>query len=292
MEITLSETEGQVVFESWREFVNYADTTLSDMPEDKRQSRELGKMECDSPLTPYWHGASKTWEEAVQLAKGGWMEGSRAIESQFLELVLPVEDTKMESVFSVTGPGTLALGRYVEGHPKSWLTRRRTPITTGAENTRGVIKMAVNISQSAVVSAYSRFQVGAAILALIETLERNYRRVELMFCNAIRGGRVGSIRVGTVVKRADEPFNLATLAYAFANTATQRRLCFSVRESLPLSVRRPCGVVPGGGYGSTDSRWIPDGYQGIPGLGNVNLTDKESVGDWVKQTVAQLGRGE
>ena len=290
MEITLTGRTGQeVLFDSWREFVAYADTTPSVMVEEDRQSKWPGSRENGSPLVPFWNGVSSTFEGSIQLAKSGWMDGSRAIESQFLELMLPVEETKMETVFSVTGPGTLALGRYIDGHPKPWLARRRTPITTAIESNRGVLRLAVNISQNASVSAYSRFQVGAGILALIETLERNNRRVELILCNAVTGsGKQTHIRLGVIVKRADEPFNLATLAYAFANTATQRRLCFAVRETLPESVRKSCGVTGTGGYGKTDARWIPDGYQCIPGLGGVNLTDKESVGDWVKRAITRL----
>ena len=291
METTMNNTAtGQeVLFDSWREFVDYADTAPSDI--EVRESRKPGREERNgNPLTPYWSGVSKTWAESIQLAKSGWMEGSHAIESQFLELMLPVEETKMETVFSVVGPGTLALGRYIDGHPKPWLARRRTPITTAAESNRGVLRLAVNISQSCQVSADSRFQVGAAILALVETLERNHRRVELMLCSGTTqmSGATGHIRLGVIVKRADAPFNLATLAYAFANSATLRRLGFSVMETLPWSVRKPCDVIPNGGYGKPDTEWTPNGYHCIPGLGGVNLTDKESVGIWIRWAIARL----
>ena len=51
---------------------------------------------------------------------------------------------------------------------------------------------------------------------------------------------------------------------------------------------KPCDVIPNGGYGKPDTEWTPDGCHCIPGLGGVNLTDKKSVGIWIRWAIARL----
>ena len=132
------------------------------------------------------------------------------------------------------------------------------------------------------------------ILALVDLLERSNRRVELTMLNAVTGSLQGShIRIAVQAKRADAPANPAVLAFAIANVATQRRLCWAVRETLPETARKTCSVGPSGGYGHTDARWA-DGHDVpgttfISGIGKEDTASDASRKAWLAKQLAQQG---
>lgn len=262
-------TQQTQVFNSWDEFVRYVEDTPSDMEETDRASMKVGGERETHRIVKWWMG-EHSMKMTLDKARQGWKEGAAEIQKTFNEFNIPAKRVRQEIAYSQVGPGTLDMGRYIMGHPMAWSVWEDSEVTTDETAINGgIVRLGINISQSAGVSATTRFQVGALILSLIDLLERNNRRVELTLYNSITGQNGAYMRQQVTVKQADESVNLSIMAFAFANAATQRRLCWAVRETLDADSRKACGIsLKGGGYGQTDENWAgidPDGVTLVTG---------------------------
>ena len=290
---TAQDNQHTLVFSSWHEFVRYADSAPSELASGARASRSapMQKQRENHPVVKHWGGYAN-FTEAIKKSTHGWVEGAAEIAKTFLAFNLPQKRTRPEMAFSPVGPGTLAMGRYIQGHPESFMIQQQTDVTTDqVAYNGGVAHLGINISQSGFTTATERFQMGALLLSLIDLLERNGKRVELTMFNAINGsgGQVAYIRLAVTVKKADSSVNMAILAAAFSNAGTQRRLCWSIRETLDAETRRACGIALKGDMGSTDPDWHTDDCTVVKGLGNVRLHNEASRNDWLKAQLAQQG---
>ena len=224
-------------FTSWDEFVSYAATTPSEMDMEKRTSHANNMGRENHSVVKHWNGYP-TFEDCVAKSKGGWAEGAAEIAKTFVDFSIPQKRTQTEVAFSPVGPGTLAMGRYIQGHPAPYMVRQETEVMTDQLSFNGgVAQLHINVSQNGGVSATARFQMGALTLSLIDVLERNGVRVELTLFNAIHGSNDAWIRQAVKVKSADSSANLSILAAAFGNAGTQRRLCWAIRETLDAQTR-------------------------------------------------------
>ena len=155
----------------------------------------------------------------------------------------------------------------------------------------GIVRLGINISQSGGISATTRFETGALILSLIDLLERSNRRVELTLYNAVNGSGGAYIRQQVMVKQADSPVNLSILAFAFANAATQRRLCFAVRETLDAETRNACSIKMSGTMGQTDPNWHgidSHGITALKGVGSATYNQEARV-QWLQAQLKEQG---
>ena len=280
-----------MMFDSWDEFVRYAENTPSDMTRRERLS-----ITCSQHLQPEYHPIVKFWggekdiETAIEKAKRGWKEGAAEITKTFVDFRLPSKRTQKQNVMSIAGPGTLDMGRYVQGHPLAWKTRRNTTIVSDQMAANGgVVQLGINISQTGGQNATERFKVGALILALIDLLERHNRRVELTLYNAVSGKNQAFIRIGVRVKKADSPVNMSILAFAFANAATQRRLCWAIRETMSKEIRGACSIQKNGDMGNTDPNWHENDRTIIKGLGSSQLDNEASRIAWLQAQLKEQG---
>ena len=268
----IPDTELQHTFEfsNWREFVDYAANTPSEMSTHLRKSRRWSERERGSSDIPvkHWSG-TEVWDDAHFLATSGWPEGAQAMEKMFTTLRLPSNKARTVTRFSPHGPGSLSMGRYIDGHPKPIAIQKETnQLSKSRARTGGIIHLGINISQSGSTSARARFLYGCMILSLTDLLERSGRRVELTLFNGNRGADGALINQSVKLKTAGERLNLSVLAFAIGNAATQRRLAWSVRETLSASVRVACRV--GGSYGTPTPDWHTDGVTLLPGLGSID----------------------
>jgi len=243
-----TELQHTFAFANWREFVDYAANTSSEMSLNLRHSRRLSERESGSGDIPvkHWSG-TEVWDDAHFLATSGWPEGAQAMEKMFTTLRLPSNKARTVTRFSPHGPGSLSMGRYIDGHPKPIAIQKETnQLSKSRARTGGIIHLGINISQTAGTSARARFLYGCMILSLTDLLERSGRRVALTLFNGNSGSDGASINQSVKLKTAGERLNLSILAFAVGNAATQRRLAWSVRETLPVNVRVACRV--GGSY--------------------------------------------
>ena len=125
------------------------------------------------------------------------------------------------------------------------------------------------------------------ILSLTDLLERSGRRVALTLFNGNSGSDGASINQSVKLKTAGERLNLSILAFAVGNAATQRRLAWSVRETLPVGVRAACRV--GGSYGTPAPDWHTDGITLLPGLGNSTFGSEQRRTRWLQARLGEQG---
>jgi len=205
-------------FDTFEEFVRQA------LVVPKRQDSCSSRQK--SWGTPPWHGTDK-FEEAVELARRGWPEGSaKALEfrASIADAVREIITSRSQSVsYDVSGQW-VDIGRYLDGEPECFGNLE----ATGDTASQPVVKLYVNLAASGAVSVESLFARGAVILAAIDVLEATGRRVEVIAAKGSRGRTIHETYV--TIKRADQPVDADRLAFVLAHAACLRRLFFSVME--------------------------------------------------------------
>ncbi|KKM15815.1 hypothetical protein LCGC14_1692230 [marine sediment metagenome] len=240
-------------FETWTEFVHAAEFGESVLDgrgpheQDRRHSR------ADDDHINSWSGA--TWEEALDLAKNGWPEAVTMLDHR-LEMVKSSIPSKREvSVvgYAAVGPGTLDMGRYIQGHPEAWTTWHPEETEDMTVGTR-IVPIHFAIGASAYISKEALFEKGALICVLVDVLEREGNRVELTLDASTARNAVS---IQTLVKKASEPLDLDRVVFAISHAACLRRLAFSVWETAPIETLRAAGIMPHRGYGTPSFKKIP-----------------------------------
>jgi hypothetical protein len=161
------------------------------------------------------------YDGAKQLVRTGWSEGAKDL-SDKLEAHMPARDKETSWRYDVAGE-LPDIGRFLAGDP-SCMKRHGHP-----KGHRPVISLAVNIAVNASVSATSMANYGAAMVAVIDKLEHSGRRVDLsVIMVAVQGTRRNVI--GWRVKKAEDPLDLAAVAFAIAHPAALRRIGFAMYE--------------------------------------------------------------
>jgi len=144
-----------IVFESVGDFL--ADACKGDHPDSHKRGDED------------FHG-TKTFKEAVALAKQGWPEGRERLESLRAELEATIrkaiEAKAATQVFDVVGD-YIDVGRVLEGEPEccgSYLDDE------GGHAKSRVVKIVANVSALGNVEQRQIFSLGAAIYAAIDLI--------------------------------------------------------------------------------------------------------------------------
>lgn len=263
-------------FDSWYDYIEAAENGETDC--NYRASRE--------PNRRGWHGASlkDTWE----LAKTGWKEGTALLQQEIksFENIMPSRRVRRETVMDITGPGVLDFGRWATGHPEAWMVQQESEV---ADSHNGnIIRMVFNISSSSGVSTGEMMRKGATVVGLIDLLEQAGKRVELDLVSGTRGSG-HSIRTVLRVKESSAPVDIERLAFALANPASFRRVCFSLWEQAPFEARKACDIP--GGYGMPeDFAALVDDKAIYIGTSSLERSMSEAVRvAWVTQQLAEQG---
>lgn len=216
----------------WLEFLK----SPTDAPEGERASMRAEENN--------WTQTSSL-EEAIKLAEDGWNEGVERIEQ--LSAKLSEELVTMlhtpEVHFDVTGD-MLDVGRYVNGEPEDFMSLVPAEIETHPK----ILHLGVNITANWNVGGETMIRKGAAVVALIDTLEQHGKRIEVD-CIGHVDSEAGETTTTIRVKDSNAPVQLANLVYLLAHPSTLRRLLFCSWEHLPEEERRARGFRLGGSYG-------------------------------------------
>jgi hypothetical protein len=135
---------------------------------------------------------------------------------------------KPEIVYDVTG-NDFDIALVNEGVPECW-TRIETHEVQSGRGTK-VLRMTFNAFVSSGITPEVMIARGAAICALIESLEYAGFRIELQLYQ--RGSYTGGTRSHCIfvpIKYADGPLDLDHLAFCLAHPSMFRRLCFAINE--------------------------------------------------------------
>ena len=218
----------KMVMPSWHAFVAAAQRPPA--PGIQQFSREEGAHAL------LFRGTEQ-FDEAIDLAINGWQSGSdRAIE-QAEDLATKIKRyiVKSEPMYRTEG-SAIDIDRFLGGDPLCWqdwaqgghLARNVDPYADVMR--QRLVKLVVNVSPGAEVTAEAIDTRGAATLALVRIMEFAGHRVEVnvVLASQAKGGRV---EVWVPVKRLTEPMNCPRIAFALSHRAMVRRLMFAVMEA-------------------------------------------------------------
>lgn len=201
---------------------------------------ELGRYLRDTPRT--WHGCDSsegpsygkgwdlgcTYDEAERMAREGWLEGAQEAQQALKALALksPEPDTKVDFY------GFLPhVPRFCAGAPDSMIRRARE--ATGGMGK--VITLYVPVNAVGGVDAKYMRNFGLGVAQYINQLETDGVRVELygVICSEqgySYSGDAPALTHSWRIKTADQPLDLAVLAFSVGHPAMFRRLGFALRE--------------------------------------------------------------
>jgi hypothetical protein len=241
----------------------------------------------DSDYKNEWAGCSPV--EAWGLARSGW-EGvvaeTDALASRITDAVVKQRIvTRWESARDTYG-GRVDVGRYLAGEPDCMVRTKRVKRRGNAK----VVRIVIPTTYSCSVSETTVRKRGAAVVALVDVLNRAGNRLEVWAHNQIR---VGDNResIATMVQDPAEPVNMARIMFALAHPGWLRRIIFGVQEN-PAVWPEAWIVARGGGYGNCIS--TPPQAGDIPGDGDgptVVLPALQGNGGWsVEESVEWIIR--
>ncbi len=199
---------------------------------------------------------TQDWADAVRVA----LDGDTARETQVAQILAQVSQTlqvrgAVEQVreLSYAYEGEyIDVSRYTEGEPECW-GQWGTVDTDNPK--RSHVRIVCDISYAGDISANDITANGAAIAALVDTLEAQGRQCDVWAVLAVSGyGTPDLDRVvfAVCVKRAEDAVDRARLVYALCHPSMLRRHLLSAIERTPEHVQKYIGK----GYGSprADSR--------------------------------------
>lgn len=225
-----------------------------------RSLSELGEYIDRTPRT--WtqnssktHGTGVDWDlragydRAVDMARNGWIEGAEKAQDALRAFapMTPAPDTRTDVYgFRPHVP------RFCAGAPDSMIRH-----TTKPDNGAGrVLTLAVPVNALAYVNAPAMANFGVAVAQYVNQLETDGTRVELlgMMVSLVSGHRCAHT---WVIKYADQPLDLAVVAFSIGHPAMFRRLGFALRER--------SGLPEDFGYGQTVAAKLDDIIDPAPG---------------------------
>lgn len=215
-----------------------------------------------------------TLADAVTLARRGWLDGNEAINKlrAHVERLLSGQIPVKRAQFRMRGK-KIDIGRYMTGRPDVFIRREDTSVMRESHRPK-VVRIVANLAASGAMSKETILRRGAAIVVLVDTLERRNVRcqVDLVWCSSNRLNGGDTLEYNVTIKLPGEAVALDKLAFFTAHASSLRRLFFALAEHEPDDIRGRFGMGKDkGGYG-------------IPGVatdqGDIYLDRMLSTTDW------------
>ena len=199
-----------------------------------------------------WSG-SDTFADAVDMLRNGWDEHRAAVE---FAVSTVADDPSIEEMMATRfgwthdfAGGMVDIGRFVVGEPECMIA----PMMVEARQPDAVVRIVINGGASAVVDADVIVQRGVMIAALVDTLMKLNRGVEVWWAWTAKG-RDGDMLTQLVkIKDVDEPLDVDDLLFVTASPSMLRRFGFALAELESWTVKDSIGVGGDGlceaGYG-------------------------------------------
>ncbi len=252
-----------VTFASWSEMLDYCRRTPAwDQCSSRKESIEYEG----------WSGTA-SFDAAMRLAELGWPDATAKATALTAALVDKVSSLMEHEriTYDVTGRD-FDVSMMLTGEPEHW-SDTETVIAEGP-STR-ILRMVVNGFVSCGVSTDVIIARGAAIAALIATLELSGFRVEVIQHTPFK-----QIGFRTPIKSADQPLDLDRLIFAVGHPSMFRRLMFSALEHNPTERAKDKH------YGNSDCARLGAEYEGdlyisYAGYRDPQWTNTETAAKWI-----------
>ncbi len=245
-----------------------------------------GKVRTGARQSSYgkWTGGVQSYGGAMSLAENGWPAGMEHVTRVSLPAVRDLVSSKVQPGgwgWDVTG-ATYDVGEYLSGAPECWLA----PVM---EESKPVLKLVVNLTTSAGVSAEAITMRGAGVVALTMALQAAGYVVDV-------AGIVGTCPNYTrthwqripLTDANGGPLDTDRLIFALAHPASPRVLGYCIAKDTILDGKN----WDLGGWAQTTPPWDADLYLPHTFLDAANWKDYASVSAWVKRTFEQLTQTE
>ena len=206
------------------------------------ESREIGKawtspssMDSDG----YEFTGTHTWDEAHTLLKHGWREGRSKL-AEATEFAKATTHQGTAEAWQHAPAGAFPnVPAYCAGIAECMMT----PPGEEQRSSMPIVTIAVNIGAAAFTPTNMMINRGAAIVALIDSIEAQGQRVELICCTRTQlSNNDGHLVMHVTVKRAEEHVNLDRIAFAMAHPSMLRRMKFRVQEFTLPKVEHGYGI--------------------------------------------------
>jgi hypothetical protein len=258
-------------YDSWPEFVGQAEFATP-------TSYDYNTAHIVGYAT--FFGDTKTYEEAIKLAKHGWKEGADRIRNILAGEYnqLSMESLRPEVVMDIEG-GSIDVGTFMTGDPECFVAWHDSSQLTKTPNGTNHVRIAYNISASGGYGAEDMITKGAHICALVDMLESHGRRVTLDLYDGTDSYR-GKLFVKIELKAADAPLDLEKIAFSICHPSTLRRLLFGIEEALPAPFYHYTYCMPDD---------PPDMEADIKINATTLNPENQDMGVWIKQQLINQG---
>ena len=191
---------------------------------------DLIKLVEDNRTSGNWFDASETgnyeftktnnMDEAIELAKFGWKEGIKKLNSN-----ITINNMKMEykNEFNVVG-SHVSVPRYLNGHPENMIRKVQIP---KRDNVINLVRFA---SVTADTTANKLIAEGVKFIQLVQNLEsQGYRcNIDIIFASEHYVDNTHQL-VRLRIKNSNERLNIAKMSFPMCHPSTFRRFIFKVR---------------------------------------------------------------
>jgi len=221
----------------------------------------------------------KSWGEMVRLITHGWTAAASSVSDRLREIEKAQTEKHLEYQWDVEGD-FFDVGSVVEGLPECWM--RPTEVTA-----KRVVRIAVAADYSGSIPVQQIYNRGAAIVALIDTLQRDPTNIVELTVGVWSADAGEYKRQEMLVSFGMSPLSIDSISFALAHPAWLRRLTFAVLERNYNN--------RGGRYGAPDNMsqeeqkeyglYIPAAYAAS---GLAVFSTPEGSARWVEEQAARL----
>jgi len=201
-------------FDSLQEAQRWIEATPRTWREDASKSNKT---------SPDWD-LNTDYTQALALARDGWREGAAKVTGALKRIPVRSAAPEIRHDFYGYRPN---VARAISGRPDAMVRRANN----AESNARPIVTLVVPINAGSGVRASSMSNFGIAVMHHVRQLEANKVRVEIVICTTTELHSDGTRLCTAIrVKRAEQPMNLGTLAFAIGHPAMFRRIIFAIRE--------------------------------------------------------------
>jgi len=230
-----------------------------------------------------------TFKNAIRLAREGWPEGAKHVDSIITGLNISGRIAKPEIFFDVTGESGFDAGRIATGEPECMMEWRSSAKQTQTSKKPRILRILLNRASSDGIESTAACNRGGAILGLIEALELSGRSVELWTVDACKlGSKQCDIYIQ--VKAAGEKLSIDKIVFATMHVSYERRIAFSL-----IGTQGPTGAYNAkiGNMGmpctALDAPLFDVYFDKMHFLERHIWNDKEKTIQWAKNKLAEMG---
>ena len=218
---------------------------------------------------------SESWEDALELSRKGWGEIRPAVDALVEKMeakIAPVLQPAFTSYFDVSG-GMVDVGRFMDGEPECMVETRLIETARPGK----VISILVNGSFNAGTQGKAIQERGAAIVALVDALEKMQHSTEIDVEISCLEGLTTLIRV----KNAEDGLDIDALMFAIAHPSALRRIYFAYLEG-----HKTFGYLADSTYGASSPLKMRAEVGAAIALDSVLNMD---AAEWIERELTEFG---